>query len=182
MRDLDAKLEASEGDRVRLTFTIKDGKAPYTFQWTKAGAKYSGPVNTSGDTSYITPSDDFATVAEMGGDYQCKVKDSDGVVVESTVCAVTVYPKLDFKVKLPATMNMAADITKFPQDFSVAVVGGKPPLKFAWDVDGTVSSMTSTAGKILIGESAVGTIKKVNVKVTDAFFKTISGRCTVTVV
>lgn len=79
-KDLAPTASGDTGTNLGFEVQVAGGVAPYTYAWTRNGSPIGSNKNTYGPTT-IQP-----------GSHQCKVTDSEGTVINSTVCVVTVNP------------------------------------------------------------------------------------------
>ncbi|SHM54603.1 immunoglobulin domain-containing protein [Ruminococcus flavefaciens] len=117
------KLQITEqsGDRminsstgfIGVSVSVKGGKAPYTYEWTRNGEKYG--VNSS------------QVAACYAGTYKCKITDSRGTTVTSRNINVS-YEPLKFSKDFPEWISYANNFK------DLSVIGGTGKYTYDWYV------------------------------------------------
>lgn len=79
-KDLAPTASGATGTNLGFEVQVAGGVAPYTYAWTRNGS----PIGTNKNT--------YGPATIQAGNHQCKVTDSEGTVINSTVCVVTVTP------------------------------------------------------------------------------------------
>lgn len=77
-QDLAPTLSLQPDSQISLAVTVEGGSAPYTYRWKRDGNAIGSNKNTYGPTS------------PTAGTYTCTVTDSNGEVITSTACVVSI--------------------------------------------------------------------------------------------
>ena len=106
----------ANGKSANLSVAVMGGKAPYTYQWYKAGTAISGATSN-------------AYTASVSGSYYCVVKDSSGQSIYTNTASVTIASAINITSQ---TQNYPVLSSNGTASLSVTASGGYGTLTYQW--------------------------------------------------
>ena len=125
----------ANGKSAYLSVAVMGGKAPYTYQWYKAGTAISGATSNT-------------YTASVSGSYYCVVKDNSGQSISTNTASVTIASAINITSQ---TQNYPVLSSNGTASLSVTASGGYGTLTYQWYkggalIDGaTKSTYTATS-------------------------------------
>ena len=125
----------ANGKSATLSVAVNGGKAPYTYQWYKAGTAISGATSRTYNAS-------------VSGSYYCVIKDNSGQSISTNTASVTIASAINITSQ---TQNYPVLSSNGTATLSVTASGGYGTLTYQWYKSGvlisgaTKSTYTATA-------------------------------------